>query len=103
MAKDKDSEAKIESDKAALAEAKSQLAVVQAELERVTALEDYNLTNNHRASFAYNYQKFNSFPDTLNNREVSFPGFPVEAGQSSKRSTSSSFGCGVNPSGRSRS
>ena len=41
MAKDKDSEAKIESDKAALAEAQSQLAVAQAELERVTAMEDY--------------------------------------------------------------
>src|SRR5262249_28904440 len=46
---------------------------------------DYNVTNNHRASFAYNYQKFTDFPDTLNNREASFPGFPVEAGQSSIR------------------
>jgi hypothetical protein len=46
---------------------------------------DYNVTNNHRASFAYNYQKFSDFPDTLNNREASFPGFPVEAGQSSVR------------------
>jgi len=41
MAKDKDSEAKIDSDKAALSEAESQLAVAQAELERVMALEDY--------------------------------------------------------------
>jgi len=41
MAKDKDSEAKIESDKAALAEAQSQLAVAQAELQRMTAMEDY--------------------------------------------------------------
>ena len=41
MAKDKDSEAKIESDKAGLAESQSQLAVAQAELERVTAMEDY--------------------------------------------------------------
>jgi len=46
---------------------------------------DYNLTNSHRASFAYNYQKFTDAPDTLNNREASFPGFPVEAGQSSVR------------------
>jgi hypothetical protein len=46
---------------------------------------DYNLTNKHRASFAYNYQKFTDFPDTLNNREASFPGFPVSAGQSSIR------------------
>ena len=46
---------------------------------------DYNLNNANRASFAYNYQKFTDFPDTLNNREASFPGFPVEAGQSSVR------------------
>jgi phosphate-selective porin len=46
---------------------------------------DYNLTSNHRASFAYNYQKFTDFPDTLNNRDASFPGFPVAAGQSSER------------------
>lgn len=41
MAKDKDSEAKVESDKAAFAEAQSQLDVAQAELERLMALEDY--------------------------------------------------------------
>ena len=41
MAKDKDTEAKIESGQAALAEAESQLAVAQAELERVMAMEDY--------------------------------------------------------------
>ena len=41
MAKDKDTEAKIDSGKAALAEAQSQLAVAQAELERVNAMEDY--------------------------------------------------------------
>jgi outer membrane receptor protein involved in Fe transport len=46
---------------------------------------DYNLTTNHRASFSYNYQKFTDFPDTLNNRDPSFPGFPVAAGQSSVR------------------
>ena len=46
---------------------------------------DYNLTNRHRASFSYNYQKFTDYPDTLNNREYSFPGFPVAAGQSSVR------------------
>jgi RND family efflux transporter MFP subunit len=41
MAKDKDAEARIESGKAALAEAQSQLGVAQAELQRVTALADY--------------------------------------------------------------
>jgi hypothetical protein len=46
---------------------------------------DYNVTAKNRASFAYNYQKFTDSPDTLNNREVSFPGFPVSAGQSSIR------------------
>ena len=46
---------------------------------------DYNLNSSNRASFAYNYQKFKDFPDTLNNREASFPGFLTAAGQSSKR------------------
>jgi hypothetical protein len=46
---------------------------------------DYSVTSKHRASFAYNYQKFTDYPDTLNSREVSFPGFPVAAGQSSVR------------------
>jgi hypothetical protein len=46
---------------------------------------DYNVTSKNRASFAYNYQKFTDFPDTLNGREASFPGFPVSAGQSSVR------------------
>jgi RND family efflux transporter MFP subunit len=41
MAKDNDSEAKVESGKAALAEAESQLAVAQADLQRMTAMEDY--------------------------------------------------------------
>jgi len=46
---------------------------------------DYNLNSANRASFAYNYQKFTDSPDTLNNRDAAFPGFPAEAGQSSKR------------------
>jgi hypothetical protein len=46
---------------------------------------DYNLNTNHRASFAYNYQKFTDFPDTLNSFDASYPDFPVEAGQSSVR------------------
>jgi hypothetical protein len=46
---------------------------------------DYNLNAKHRASFAYNYQKFTDFPDTLNNFDPAFPGFPVGAGQSSVR------------------
>jgi hypothetical protein len=46
---------------------------------------DYNLSDRNRASFAYNYQKFTDAPDTLNNQEASFPGFPVAAGQTSIR------------------
>ncbi len=46
---------------------------------------DYNVTENHRASVAWNYNRFNTFPDTLNSREARFPGFPVAAGQSSTR------------------
>jgi RND family efflux transporter MFP subunit len=41
MAKDKDSEAKVDSDKAGLAEAQSQLAVAEADLQRMNAMEDY--------------------------------------------------------------
>lgn len=41
MAKDKDAEAKVSSDKAALAEAQSQLSVAEADLQRMTAMEDY--------------------------------------------------------------
>ena len=46
---------------------------------------DYNVNSANRASFAYNYQKFSDYPDTLNNFEQSFPGFPVAAGQASIR------------------
>lgn len=46
---------------------------------------DYNLTSAHRLSSAYNYNWFTDSPDTLNNREASFPGFPVAAGQNSER------------------
>ncbi|MEW5982628.1 MAG: carboxypeptidase regulatory-like domain-containing protein [Acidobacteriota bacterium] len=46
---------------------------------------DYNFTSNHRFSSAWNYQKFSDYPDTLNSREAYFPGFPVGAGQTSKR------------------
>jgi hypothetical protein len=46
---------------------------------------DYNVTDRHRLSSALNYQWYSTFPDTLNNREATFPGFPVAAGQSSER------------------
>lgn len=46
---------------------------------------DYNVTSKHRFSTAMNYQKFSDSPDTLNSYEPYFPGFPVGAGQTSKR------------------
>jgi hypothetical protein len=46
---------------------------------------DYNVTRSHRAKFAYNYQKFTDYPDTLNRMEAAFPGFPIGAGQTSIR------------------
>ena len=46
---------------------------------------DYNITDKHRYSNAFNYRDFTDFPDTLNNMDPSFPGFPVEAGQKSER------------------
>lgn len=46
---------------------------------------DYNVTSKHRAKFAYNYQKFTDYPDTLNRMEAAFPGFPIGAGQTSVR------------------
>ena len=46
---------------------------------------DYNITDKHRYSNAFNYQKFTDFPDTLNGLDPAYPGFPVQAGQTSKR------------------
>ena len=46
---------------------------------------DYNLANNHRLSYTTWFQKYSSFPDTLNNAEAFFPGFPVSGGQTSNR------------------
>jgi Carboxypeptidase regulatory-like domain/TonB-dependent Receptor Plug Domain len=46
---------------------------------------DLNVTDKHRLSSAVSYQYFTDYPDTLNNFEYSFPGFPVAAGQASKR------------------
>ncbi len=46
---------------------------------------DYNLTNNHRLTYTTWFQKYTSDPDTLNNAEAFFPGFPVSGGQGSNR------------------
>ena len=50
-----------------------------------TGRVDYNITDRHRFSSAFNFNYFTDFPDTLNNRDWTFPGLPVQAGQSSKR------------------
>ena len=46
---------------------------------------DYNITEKHRFSNSFNYQRFNTNPDTLNNRDAQFPGFPAAASQVSER------------------
>jgi hypothetical protein len=50
---------------------------------------DYNLTRNHRLTASFNYQHINSVPDTTNNVEPRFPGFPATASQQSTRWTTS--------------
>ena len=50
-----------------------------------TARIDYNVTDNHRFSSAINYNYFTDSPDTLNSYDPTFPGFPVQGGQTSKR------------------
>ena len=46
---------------------------------------DYNITQNHRATFTTRYNRFDSKPDILNTVEPVWPGFPNEAGQYSDR------------------
>ncbi|HVL70016.1 MAG TPA: TonB-dependent receptor [Vicinamibacterales bacterium] len=60
---------------------------VAVESKRIfpTGRLDFNLTENHRLSSALNYNWYTDYPDTLNGRDASFPGFPVAAGQSSIR------------------
>jgi hypothetical protein len=50
---------------------------------------DFNLGARHRLSGVYNFQKFNSDPDTLNNVDPEFPGFPVHGSQYSYRNSTS--------------
>ena len=39
-----------------------------------TSRLDYNVTNNHHLSLVYNYDKYDSTPDFLNNVVAAFPG-----------------------------
>jgi hypothetical protein len=48
---------------------------------------DFNLTDRHRLSTSLNYTDLLSTPDTTNNREPNFPGFPGTGNQHSDRFT----------------
>ena len=48
-----------------------------------------NLTSNHRLQGSYMWQRFNNTPDTLNNADAPFPGFPAYGDQGSYRTTGS--------------
>jgi hypothetical protein len=50
---------------------------------------DYNISKNHRLTGSFNYNHVNSTPDTTNNREPFFPGFPNTGSQQSTRYTTS--------------
>jgi hypothetical protein len=50
---------------------------------------DYNLSNNHRLTGSFNYQHINSDPDTTNNQQMAFPGFPIYGSQQSTRYSTS--------------
>jgi hypothetical protein len=50
---------------------------------------DYNLTDRHRLSGTYYWQRFKSNPDLLNSREARYPGFTNIGQQNSYRTTGS--------------
>ena len=52
-----------------------------------TARVDVNATSRHRLSASVNYTDLRSTPDTTNNREPNFPGFPGTGNQHSDRYT----------------
>ncbi len=50
-----------------------------------TVRMDYNISANHRVSGVFRYNQFRGAPDTLNNNESRWPGFPNYGGQDSDR------------------
>jgi hypothetical protein len=54
-----------------------------------TGRVDYNISKNHRLTGSFNYNHIDSVPDLTNNREPTFPGFPVTGSQQSTRYTTS--------------
>ena len=56
-----------------------------------TVRVDYQLSERHRATYAMNYHYSRGGPDTTNNRDQFFPGFPVVGSQSSDRKSWSTW------------
>jgi hypothetical protein len=56
-----------------------------------TVRVDYQLSDRHRVTYAMNYQYNSGGPDTTNNRDQSFPGFPVVGTQTSDRKSWSTW------------
>ena len=50
---------------------------------------DYEVSTKHRLTGSMNYRHINSTPDTTNNAQVPFPGFPMTGSQQSTRWTTS--------------
>jgi hypothetical protein len=62
---------------------------VQTTRNSPTMRLDLNLTSRHRLSGTYYLQRYKDSPDTLNDADMSFPGFPAWAYQNSYRTTGS--------------
>ena len=56
-----------------------------------TARVDYQVSDRHRITYSLNFQYIGGGPDTTNNRDNFFPGFPVQANQSSTRRATSGW------------
>jgi hypothetical protein len=56
-----------------------------------TVRVDYQVNDRHRLTYSMNFQYFGGGPDTTNNRENMFPGFPVQATQGSTRRAASGW------------
>src|SRR5262249_19585763 len=54
-----------------------------------TARVDVDVSQSHRLTGSMNYRHINSTPDTTNNAQVPFPGFPQTGSQQSTRWTTS--------------
>ena len=56
-----------------------------------TVRVDYQLTDRHRLTYSMNFQYIGGGPDTTNNRDPNFPGFPVAANQRPTRRAASGW------------